>query len=279
MKVLVTGAGGMLGREAVSQLHGRGHEVVACDRHALDITDAVRSFDVVTAARPAAVLHCAAFTNVDAAESDPDRAFRVNVEGTTNVARAAGQVGARFMYVSTDYVFDGESAEPYRPDSPVNPLGTYGRSKLGGEQAARLANKPLIARTSWVYAKGGSNFPSRLLDRAREGARVRAIVDQRSVPTWVHDAADVMIRLLERDVPAGVYHASNAGTATWYEFACDAVARAGLNVDVEAVRGDDLGLPARRPGYSVLDVSATERLVGPIRSWSDALAQAIGEGL
>lgn len=279
MKVLVTGAGGMLGREAVRQLHGRGHEVVACDRHALDITDAVRSLAVVTAARPAAVLHCAAFTNVDAAESDPEQAFRVNVEGTTNVARAACQAGARFVYVSTDYVFDGASSEPYRPDSPVNPLGTYARSKVGGEQAARLAGNVLIARTSWVYGKGGSNFPSRLLDLARAGARVRAIVDQRSVPTWVHDAADVMIRLLERDAPAGIHHASNAGNASWYEFACDAVARAGLDVDVEAVRVDDLGLPARRPGYSVLDVTATERLVGPIRSWGDGLAQAIGEGL
>jgi dTDP-4-dehydrorhamnose reductase len=269
----------MLGREAVRQLHGRGHEVVACDRRALDITDAVRSFDVVTAERPAAVLHCAAFTNVDAAESDPEQAFRVNVEGTTNVARAACEAGARFMYVSTDYVFDGESAEPYRPDSPVNPLGTYARSKLGGERAAQLAKNALIARTSWVYAKGGSNFPSRLLDLARAGGRVRAIVDQRSVPTWVHDAADVMIRLLERDAPAGIHHASNAGNASWYEFACEAVTRAGLNSDVEAVRVDDLGLPARRPGYSVLDVTATERLVGPIRSWGDALAQAIGEGL
>ncbi|MGH7448007.1 MAG: SDR family oxidoreductase, partial [Longimicrobiales bacterium] len=130
----MTGAGGLLGREAVRQLGTRGHEAIACDRRALDITDARRAREVVLREKPEAIVHCAAFTNVDAAESSPDEAFRVNVAGTENVARAAAAVGARFMYVSTDYVFDGESAEPYRPDSPVNPLSVYGRTKLGGEE-------------------------------------------------------------------------------------------------------------------------------------------------
>lgn len=279
MKVLVTGAGGMLGREAVRQLHGRGHEVVACDRRSLDITNDVQASAVLSAECPAAVLHCAAFTNVDAAESDPDQAFRVNVDGAANVARAASEVSARFMYVSTDYVFDGESSEPYRPHACTNPLGMYGRTKLEGERAALLAEDAMIVRTSWVYAKGGSNFPSRLLDLARTGARIRAIVDQRSVPTWVHDTADVMIRLLEQRAPAGVYHASSSGSASWYEFASEAVVLAGVDAQVESVTVRELGLPAPRPRYSVLDVSGTERVVGPIRTWHDALAAAVQGGL
>jgi dTDP-4-dehydrorhamnose reductase len=269
----------MLGGEAVRQLHGRGHEVVACDRRSLDITNEVQASAVVSGECPAAVLHCAGFTNVDAAESDPDQAFRVNVEGTANVARAASEAGARFLYVSTDYVFDGESQEPYRPDSCTKPLGIYGRTKLEGERAALLAEDRLIARTSWVYGKGGSNFPSRLLDLARSGARIRAIVDQRSVPTWVHDTADVMIRLLEQRAPGGMYHANSSGSASWYEFASEAVALAGLDVQVEPVTVRELGLPAPRPRYSVLDVSGTERVVGPIRTWNDALAAAVRGGL
>jgi dTDP-4-dehydrorhamnose reductase len=279
VRVLVTGAGGMLGREVVRQLGGRGHEAVACDRRALDITDAALARDVVRRAEPDAIVHCAAFTNVDAAESSPDDAFRVNVDGTENVARAAAESGARFMYVSTDYVFDGEASEPYRPDAPVNPLSVYGRSKLGGEEAARLAGDALIARTSWVYGRGGSNFASRLLERARAGERVRAIVDQRSVPTWVHDTADVMIRLLEQQAAAGVYHVNNGGSASWYEFACAAVACAGLTVEVESVNVDDLALPAPRPAFSAMDVSATERAIGLIRDWSDALVAAVDGGL
>lgn len=279
MKVLVTGAGGMLGGEAVRQLHERGHDVVACDRRALDITDAAQASVVLAAARPDAVLHCAAFTNVDAAEADREQAFRVNVGGTSNVARAAYEAGARFMYVSTDYVFDGESQEPYRPDAPTNPPGVYGRTKLEGERAALLAEDTLIARTSWVYGKGGSNFPSRLLELARAGERFRAIVDQRSVPTWVDDTADVMIRLLEQRAPAGIYHANSNGNASWYEFACEAVVLAGLDVQVEPVRVHELRLPAARPRYSVMDVGCTERLVGPVRSWSAALAAAVEGGL
>jgi dTDP-4-dehydrorhamnose reductase len=279
VKVLVTGAGGLLGREVVRQFGERDHEAIACDRAMLDITDRARAREVVMRSAPDAILHCAAFTNVDAAESAGALAFRVNVDGTENVARAAGEAGARFMYVSTDYVFDGEAAKPYLPDSPVNPLGVYGASKLGGERAARLAGDWIVARTSWVYGRGGANFASRLLERARAGEAVRAIADQRSVPTWVNDTADVMIRLLERSAPAGVYHANSAGAASWYEFACEAVCRAGVTAAVEAVEVADLSLPAPRPGYSVMDVSDTERVIGPVRSWNDALAAAIAEGL
>lgn len=279
MKVLVTGAGGLLGREVVRQLGERGHEAIACDRRMLDITDARAADVVICAEEPKAIIHCAAFTNVDAAEADADSARIINVDGTANVALAAAKVGARLMYVSTDYVFDGKASEPYSPDAPTNPLGIYGRTKVEGEQAARLAQDTVIARTSWLYGRGGSNFASRALARARAGEPLRAIVDQRSVPTWVNDAADVMIRLLEHDIPAGVYHACNGGSASWLEWASAAVDDACLSVQVEPVCVKDLDLPAARPPYSVLDVRSTAAVVGGIRDWSAALAAAVEGGL
>ncbi|HSK19330.1 MAG TPA: dTDP-4-dehydrorhamnose reductase [Longimicrobiales bacterium] len=279
MRILVTGAGGLLGRDVVRQLGQRGHEAIACDRRMLDITDAARAGEVVLRSAPDAVLHCAAFTNVDAAESSPDDAFRVNVDGTENIARAAAAAGARFMYVSTDYVFDGESAQPYRPDAARNPLSVYGRSKLGGEDAARLAGDWIVARVSWVYGRGGSNFGSRALDRARAGETLRAFTDLLSVPTWVSDAAATLLTLFERSAPSGVYHANNAGGATWYDFALAALAAAGVEATVEPTSIADANLPATRPRYSVMDVSATAALVGPVRTWSDALTAAVAGGL
>ena len=279
MRVLVTGAGGLLGREVVRQLGARGHDAIPCVRATLDITDDARARDVLSTARPDAVLHCAAFTNVDAAESSADEAFRVNVDGTANVARAAAHVGARFMCVSTDYVFDGESTEPYRPDSPTNPLSVYGKSKLGGEEAARLAGDWIVARVSWVYGKGGTNFGSRALDRVRQGETLRAFTDLRSVPTWVSDAAVTLIRLFEVGAPGGVYHANNAGATTWYDFARLAVQCAGVTATVEPTRIADIDLPAMRPRYSVMDVSGTEQHVGRIGEWTDALRSAIRQGL
>ena len=279
MRILVTGAGGLLGREVVRQLGERGHESIACDRRALDITDASCARDVVLRSAPTAVLHCAAFTNVDAAESSPDDAFRVNIDGTENVARAAAEAGARFMYVSTDYVFDGEATAPYRHDSKPNPLSVYGKSKLGGEEAARLAGDWIVARVSWVYGRGGANFGSRALDRARAGETLHAFTDLLSVPTWVSDAAGTLLTLFERSAPSGVYHANNAGGATWYDFARAALDGAGVEATVEPTSIADVSLPAARPRYSVMDVSATEALVGPVRSWSDALAAAVAGGL
>jgi dTDP-4-dehydrorhamnose reductase len=279
VRVLVTGAGGLLGREVVRQLGERGHEAVACDRRALDITQAARAREIVSRSRPDAVLHCAAFTNVDAAESAPAEAFRVNVDGTEHVARAAAEAGARFMYVSTDYVFDGESSEPYRPDSPVHPLSVYGRSKVGGEQAARLAGDWLVARVSWMYGCGGANFGSRALARARAGQTLHAFTDLRSVPTWVRDAAVNLIRLFERSAPCGMYHANNAGDTTWYHFALEALRLAGVNGVVEPTRAADADLPAARPRYSVMDVSETAAVVGLMRDWKHALSAAVAGGL
>lgn len=279
MRILVTGAGGLLGGEVLRRLDARGHPSIACDRRMLDITDAARAREVVLRSAPDAIIHCAAFTNVDAAESDPTLAFSVNEAGTANLARAAAEAGARFVCVSTDYVFDGEATQPYTPDAPTNPLNAYGKSKLAGEQAAQLAGDWLVARVSWVYGRGGSNFGSRLLERARTGETIRAFTDLCSVPTWVGSAADTLLRLLENEAPSGIYHANNAGAASWYEFACAALALADLDAAVEPTSIADVDLPATRPRYSAMDVSATERVAGAIPDWRSALASAVAADL
>lgn len=279
MRVLVTGAAGTLGSRLVTALAEHGHDCVACDRARLDITDPARALTVLEEVRPDAVVHCAALTNVDAAETDPDLAFRVNGTGTANVARAAAHVGARLVAVSTDYVFDGARAEPYAADAVPNPLGVYGRSKLEGERAARLAGDWLVVRVSWVYGRGGRNFGSRLLERARAGETLHAFTDMRSAPTWTHDAADTIRLLLEKAAPSGIYHGCNAGGATWCEFARAALDIAGVHAEIVPTRVAELSLPAPRPHYSVMDVRATESVIGSIPDWRDALERAIREGL
>ncbi|HEX6308371.1 MAG TPA: dTDP-4-dehydrorhamnose reductase [Longimicrobiales bacterium] len=279
MRVLVTGAGGLLGSEVVDMLARRGHGALAYPRAALDITDARAVGDAVGAAEPDAILHCAAYTAVDRAEQEPEVAFRVNADGTASVARAAASARARFVYVSTDYVFDGESGTPYVPDAQPNPLSVYARSKLEGERAARLAGDWMVARVSWVYGRGGRTFGSQVLARARAGEPVRAFTDMMSAPTWVHDAAETLVKLLERAAPAGIYHANSRGGTSWYGFACEALARAGVSAVVEPTRVAELNLPARRPRYSVMDVSGTEAVIGPVRGWRDGLEMALAEGL
>jgi dTDP-4-dehydrorhamnose reductase len=279
VRVLVTGAAGTLGRQMLTSLARADHEPVGCDRAALDVTDRRAARDVIAAARPDAVVHCAAFTDVDAAERDPVAAFRVNADGTANVAHAADAAGARFVAISTDYVFDGASAEPYTPAARTNPLGVYGCSKLEGEAAARLAADWVVVRVSWVYGRGGRNFGSRALERARSGETLHAFADLHSVPTWATDAADHIRRLLECGAPSAIYHGCNSGGATWYDFARAALHDAGLDAAVVPGRVADAGLAAQRPRYSVMDVTATEALIGPIRSWRAAVTAAVADGL
>ncbi|HEX7052159.1 MAG TPA: dTDP-4-dehydrorhamnose reductase [Longimicrobiales bacterium] len=287
MKVLITGAGGMLARALRRALADRDHDVVALERGALDVTDAPAVDAAIRSVRPEAVVQCAAYTRVDDAESEEACAHRVNAVATGHVARACRAVGARFLYPSTDYVFDGRAAAPYATDSPPHPLGAYGRSKLAGEEAAREAGDFLIVRTSWLYGAGGRNFVASMLAAARAGRALRVVDDQRGAPTWTGTLAGVLAQLLECGAPAGVYHATNRGETTWYGLAREAIRLAGLDAEVTPVSTEAWveGLPAGsprpapRPRYSVLDCTATETLVGPIPAWRDALAVAVGEGV
>ena len=279
MRVLITGGAGMLARAVRLELERRGHEVHAPDRGALDITDAAAVERAIREFRPDAVIQGAAYTRVDDAEREEALAFAVNTTGTAHVARACRLVGARFLYPSTDYVFDGEASVPYAPGAATNPLNAYGRSKLAGEAAAREAGDYLVVRTSWLYGAGGRHFVGTILARAREGQPLRVVDDQRGSPTWTADLAAVLAGLLERGAPPGIYHATNSGDTTWYGLACEALRLAGIDAEISPVTTEAFPRPARRPRYSVLDCSATEALLGPIRHWRDALAEAMRVGV
>jgi len=278
VRVLVTGARGMLARALLRELERRGHEVVGLGRDALDVTDADAVERAVREWAPEVVVQCAAYTRVDDAETDEATAFAVNAEGTRNVARACRVIGARLVYPSTDYVFDGRASSPYRPDHPPAPLNAYGRSKLAGEAAAREAGDWIIARTSWLYGAGGRNFVSTILRRAMEGTPLRVVDDQRGTPTWTGTLAVTLAGLLEADVPSGIYHTTGRGETTWYGFAREALRLAGIDADIVPVPTEAFPTPARRPRYSVLDCSSTEAVVGPLPDWREALRAAIAEG-
>lgn len=279
MKLLVTGAGGMLAQAVLKTAHTTGHEVVAFDRGALDITNSEATRRALDEHRPDAVLHCAGYTRVDDAEHDQSGAFAVNTEGTRNIARAAALVGARLVYPSTDYVFGGTSRVPYRPDHPPSPLNVYGRSKLAGEEAAREAGSWLVIRTSWLYGAGGRNFVSTILTRARDREPLRVVNDQVGSPTWTVDLSGVLLALLERNASSGIYHACNRGETSWYGFAQTALELAAITADLEPVSSKVFVRPAARPHYSVLDCRATEAVIGALPSWQESLALALEAGI
>lgn len=279
MRILLTGAGGMLARAVHGEFVARGHEVVALDRAALDVTDAAAVEAVVHELRPTAVIQCAAYTQVDDAEREESAAHRVNAEATGHLARACRAVGARLVYPSTDYVFAGRARSPYLPDAATNPLSAYGRSKLAGEGAARGAGDFLIVRTSWLYGAGGRNFVAMILERARRGEALRVVDDQRGSPTWTGSLAHVLVEMLEHRAPAGIYHATNQGETTWYGLACEAIRQAGMDAEITPVTTAEFPRPAPRPAYSVLDCASTIAVAGAIAGWREALGEALSAGV
>ena len=261
MRLLVTGAGGQLGRDVVDVCTAAGDEVIACDHAALDVSDRDRALQVVVAAAPDAVIHAGAWTNVDGCETDPDRAFAVNALGTRHVAEAARMAGARVCYVSSDYVFDGRGDRPVNEWDDPNPLSVYGRSKLAGE--AVLGPDDIVVRTSWVCGRHGRNFLRTILGRAAQGQGLTVVDDQHGCPTFTEDLAG-MIRTLVVARRPGVFHVTNQGATTWFRFARDAVEVAGFDTDlVTPISTAQLQppRPAPRPAYSVLD-NAALRLSG-----------------
>ena len=268
MKVLVTGAGGQLGRALLTG-HPAGASVVALDHAALDITDAAAVAAQVRAVRPDWIFNAAAFTAVDAAERQAEAAHALNAQAVGHLARTAADVGARLIQVSTDFVFDGRSAIPYAPASPVAPLSQYGATKREGElQAEGAACGAIIVRTSWVYAAQGKNFVRTMIDLMRSHPALRVVYDQIGAPTWVRDLAGALWLFAERAVPAGIYHWQDAGVASWYDFAVaiqeEALARGLITapIPIEPIRTADYPTPARRPAYSVLDVATSVAAIG-----------------
>ena len=263
MRVLVTGAGGQLGHDVVAVCEAAGDEVTAADRAALDVGDRDQVFQAITALRPDAVLHVGAWTAVDACESDPDRAYRVNALGTRWVADASRQVGAYLSYVSTDYVFDGTKADPYVEWDAVNPQSVYGRSKLGGEDEVR-AHCPgaSVVRTSWVCGEHGHNMVKTVLSLA-DRPSLAFVDDQRGCPTFTADLA-VALRRLAASRLAGTFHVTNQGSLSWYEFVRAILELSGNDSSiVRPITTAELDppRPAPRPANSVLD-NAALRLAG-----------------
>jgi dTDP-4-dehydrorhamnose reductase len=252
-RVLVTGAGGQIGREVVNAFAG--HEMIAVDHRGLDVADRDAVLQVIKSTTPDAVLHAGAWTAVDACEGDPDRAFRVNALGTRHVAEGARRVGAWVCYLSTDYVFDGTKAGPYVEWDAPNPLSVYGRSKLGGEQElAAAGGRSTIVRTSWVCGVHGHNMVKTILRLAGEHEKLAFVDDQRGQPTFADDLAPMIYRLLVERRP-GVFHATNRGAVSWFEFARTVLEIAGLDpARVRPIATADLDppRPAPRPANSVL---------------------------
>lgn len=277
-KILITGGHGMLARALTDVFAARGQSLLAPARDELDVTDATAIRRMLQDERPDIVIQCAAFTRVDDAESHEVQAFEINAIGAANVALACRDVGARFVFPSTDYVFDGAARTPYPTDAPPNPINIYGRTKLAGESAAHSAGDYLIVRTCWLYGAGGRNFVRTVVDRLAAGQPLRVVNDQRGAPTWTVDLAHTIAGLLDAHAPAGVYHATNAGSATWHELATEIARLRGHDEPIEGCTTAEYPTPARRPAYSVLDCTATERITGPARPWQTALAEALEAG-
>ena len=262
MRFLVTGAAGMLGRDVAAAER----DCVALARDELDVTDAGAVSRAIAAAKPDVIVNCAAYTNVDGAETEREAADAVNVTGAANIAAAAGD--ALVVYPSSDYVFDGEASEPYAESSATHPVSAYGQSKLDGERATAAAARHLIVRTSWLYGHGGRNFVETMLGAAERGP-LRVVDDQVGCPTYtVHLAAAIVT--LARSGTTGVAHVAGGGECSWYEFAGEIFRAAGVDAELAPCTTAEFPRPARRPAYSVLRTERDD--VPSLPSWQEGLS-------
>ncbi len=274
MRVLITGAAGMLGRDVAGAAAMAGHETIALARAELDITDPDAVGAAVNQSAPDVLVNCAACTNVDLAERSPDAADEVNGDGAGNLARAAEAAGAWIVQVSSDYVFGGDRRVAYVESDPVAPASAYGRSKLAGELAVSRAapERHTIVRSSWLFGAGGPCFPATILRLAEERDELTVVDDQVGCPTFTGHLARALIELATEARMLGVVHVAGAGECTWYEFASEIVAAAGLSCQVRPGSTAELARPAPRPAYSVM---RTERgsAVPRLPPWREGLSQ------
>lgn len=269
MKVLVTGAKGMLGQDLCPIFEDAGMFVIETDVENLDITDFKAAENFITNTKPQIIVHLAAYTNVDGAETDREKADLINHKAAENLARISKKTGAILIYASTDYVFDGTKKEPYLPNDPVNPLSVYGKTKALGETAViENAEKYYIARTSWLYGINGKNFIETMLKFGKAGKEIKVVNDQTGSPTYTVDLALGILKLLNK--PFGIYHISGEGETTWYDFANEIFTQADIKADLAPVSTEEYTkgqnkVVAIRPKYSTLQNSV------PMRHWKEAL--------
>ena len=276
--VVVLGAGGMLATAVVDALEERGQHYIALSERDLDITVEGRVAGLLKGFRPRAVINAAAFTDVDGAESNREQAYAVNALGAGNVARVARGIGATMIHISTDYVFDGTKDGAYTPDDATNPINLYGAGKLEGERLVQSAAKDhLIVRTSWLFGPAGKNFVTTMLRLGSARDALKVIDDQRGCPTYTRHFAEGILTLFEKGA-RGIFHLTNDGSCSWFEFAREIFSQRGMDVRVEAIPTEQYPTPAARPRNSVLDSSkANDILGGPLPLWQTALGQFLGE--
>jgi dTDP-4-dehydrorhamnose reductase len=282
--VLVTGVSGQVGRSLASAVPP-GVTLLTTSHKDLDIADGNAVSAYVRANKPEVIINAAAHTAVDKAESESELAQRVNAEGPRHLAIAARDVGARLIHISTDFVFDGSASSPYRPDAPTNPLSVYGRTKLAGEQAVLelLPGHSVVVRTAWVYAAAGSNFVRTMLRIMNANRAARVIADQVGTPTAARGLAEMLWKLLDKPEIRGIHHWTDAGVASWYDFAvaiAEEGAQLGLVPDgvvVTPIATAEYPTPARRPPYSVLDKASLTANGFTLVHWRKQLRSVLGE--
>ena len=274
MRVLVTGVKGQLGYDVMNELAKRGYEGVGVDVDEMDITDARKVDEVITKAQVDKVVHCAAYTAVDAAEDNVELCRRVNAEGTENIAKVCKRLDLPMVYLSTDYVFDGEGERPWEPDDERDPLNVYGQTKYEGELAVeRNLDKYFIVRIAWVFGVNGKNFIKTMLNLAQNHDTITVVDDQVGSPTYTYDLARLLVDMIETE-KYGRYHATNEGLCTWYEFAKEIFRQAGVDVKVVPVNSEQFQAKARRPHNSRMNKDKLEAMgFQRLPSWQDALSR------
>ncbi len=277
MRVLVTGANGMLGRDLIAVLE-KGHEVISLDLEGLDITDREGTHHTIFSIRPDIVVNCAAYTNVDMAEDEKETAFRVNGLGAQNLAITCNELKIRLCHISTDYVFDGTSTRPYTPLDNTSAVNAYGETKLAGERYIQwLMHEFYIIRTSWLYGRHGNNFIRTILQLSGERDEIKVVSDQKGSPTWTVTLSEGIRKVIESEA-FGIHHITDrtAGGINWYELAAEIIGLSGASVKVIPITTDEYPTRAKRPAYSVLDTFHTEVSTGfSPPDWKTSLKQFI----
>lgn len=280
MKILVTGASGQLGMELRTELEKSFPScAVYTDHDTLDITDAKAVEAFVTNNEITHIVNCAAYTAVDKAEEDKMQCARINTDAVKNIALAADAAGAKVIHISTDYVFDGTNHRPYRESDKVNPISQYGTTKRKGETSLlALSPEAIIIRTAWLYSSYGKNFVKTMLRLGKENREVRVVCDQVGTPTYARDLARAIAKVLKsQQWVAGIYHFTDEGAASWYDFAKAIFRIAGMDVKVVPIPTEDYPTPASRPAYSILDRTRIKATYGvEIPHWEESLSDCIG---
>ena len=280
MKIIITGSNGQLGTDVSAELSAKGHEVIGADLPEADITNQDMISALIAESKADAVIHCAAFTNVDLAETEKELCKKINVDGTKNIATACKNNGIKMLYISTDYVFSGEGEEAFETDAPKAPCNFYGETKLGGEKAVtENCDKYFIVRISWVFGKNGKNFVKTMLRLSEDREEISVVCDQIGSPTYTKDLARLLCSMIETE-KYGIYHATNMGECSWYEFALEIFKLAKLDVKVKPVTSDEYVTKAKRPFNSRMNKDKLkDNGFNLLPSWQDALKRYIYDEL